>query len=386
MLMPAACGLYWNKLHRMRPPKLWEGVDDDVKNLSMRDKRTALTPATPSSDDDRPASRIDSGNGLKRTLSAVVEQDAKRIANLRSRLAAPRSALSNAVRAIPMTSPPRASTSASRSVRNARWNVDAQAGASSPGGWAEPMHSTAPQSDTFNPVNESPNTAIRRILGSGAPAQSLDLPLSDDGLMTKSADPAAFNWDTDLSAFFDVEGFSLEADPAQGRSPPAEPTDFHRALSSGARRRREATAIEDEDVLSQLFNRTSSVGNLDSSPAPFDFSQLPPSSPPAMPSDLPHSALLLSSPDNSPMGFSRFDRELLQRISPDKKSSLKHSFTPIDEKIDLTYHDENGYDALHELFGKMQEGQGEMASSAAVAEDLVGGEDLLALLSSSFGA
>jgi len=373
----------------MRPPTLWEGVEDDPRSLAKRDKTTGMTPApTPSSHNDRPASRIDSGGGFKRTLSAVVEQDAQRIASLRYRPSAPKSSLNQSHKAIPMTSPPRASTSASRSMRNVRWNGNAHAGASSPGGWAEPMHPGVPQSDNFNPVNESPNTAIRRILGTEIPMQSLEMPLSDDGTMSRPTDAATFNWDTDLSAFFDVEGFSLDSDPAQGRSPPAEPTKFHRALSSAARRRREETATEDEDALSQLLNRASSIG-LESSPIPFDFSQLPPSSPPVMPNDLPHSALLLSSPDNSPMGYSPLDRELTYRISPEKRSGLHQSFMPNDEKSNLDYadpHHQGNYDAFHELLGRMQDADGSMMSSAGMAEGLVGGDDLLALLNSSFNA
>jgi hypothetical protein len=121
---------------------------------------------------------------------------------------------------------------------------------------------------------------------------SLDLPLSDDA---PSADNTVnntnnnsgdgnntFDWSTDLSAFFDVEGYALNH-PSNGPAPSIK------------------TETDEDDSLSQLFNRTSSA-MIESSPSlvPFDFSQLPPSSPP-MPSDLPHSALLLSSPDLSPL-------------------------------------------------------------------------------------
>ena len=376
LICSAACGLYWNKLRQMRPPKLWSGVDDDVKNQVNRDKKTmSVTPC-------KPAPRIDTSSGLKRTLSTVVEQDAKRIASLRVRSSG-KSSLNRSSTPRPLTSPPRGSNSASRSVRNARWNVLAQAGASSPLGWAEPMQPIFPQSDSFDPVNESPNTAIRRILGSDMTLQSLELPLSDDGTILRPTDRTSFNWDPDLSDFFDVERFSLDADPAQGRPPAPQTTDFHRALPSGARRRREGIPTEDDDVLSQLFNRTSSNGNLESSPAPFDFSQLPPSSPPMMPTDLPHSALLLSSPDNSPMEFSPLDR--YQRISPDKKSRLHFSFTPSAKKTNLQSRENNqgNYDSFHELLGKFQDGDGSMVSSVGAAEGLLGDEDLFALLNSS---
>ena len=262
------------------------------------------------------------------------------------------------------------------------------------------MHHQLPQSDNFNPISESPNTAIRRILGNGMPMQSLDMPLSDDGCTHRPTDGSNIDWGTDLSAYFDVEGFSQPTDPTHGRSPPPETTEFHRALSSGSRRRREQTSTDDDDVLSQLFNPTSSAGNLGSSPSPFDFSALPPSSPPEMHDDLPHSALLLSSPDNSPMGFSPLDREFTFRISPEKEktSNLKHSFTPVDEKTSLDFlakHSGNeepvSYDALQGWLGKMSEEDVRVVSSAGEAEGLVdegneGDDDLFALLGPSFGA
>ena len=374
----------------MRPPTLWESVDC----VAQRDKKTGMTSTTrPSSDNDPPASRIDvaGGNGLRRSLSSVVEQDAKRIAELRSRPSAPRSHLNQSTKAIPMTSPRRGSTSASRSVRNVRWNAGAHAGASSPGGWAEPMGPVVPRSDDFNPVNESPNTAIRRIFGTDGRIQSLDLPLSDDGMTSRAAQPTNFDWSTDLSAFFDVEAFSLDSQPARGRSPAPETTRFHHALSSGARRRREETATEDDDAISQLFNGNSSVGNVaSSSPPAFDFSQLPPSSPPMMPNDLPHSALLLSSPDTSSIGFSPLDREILPRFSPEKKSNLKHSFTPDDQPLDpdaeyFVHHDHEKYDALSEFLEKMHDPDETLVSSAGVADGMMGG-DMFQLLDPSFSA
>lgn len=318
-----------------------------------KDKKPGSTPIpmTPVAATDHPASRMDSG-GFKRTLSAVVEQDAKRIASLRTRPSINvKSGLSQSSKPVPMTSPPRAT----RSMRNQRWNGDAQAGASSPGGWMEPMHGTnqvAAVTDDFNPVSESPNTTIRRILGtSNQPVQSLDLPLSDD----KPTDQV--EWSTNLSAFFDVEGFSTDQ-ATHGRSPTPETTDFHRALSSGARKKREqglrrtysvAETETDDDVISQLFNRTSSAGIGSSSPAPFDFSQLPPSSPPvSLSSDLPHSALLLSSPDLSSPSFSGSPLDqpitttattttynITRRWTPEKKSSLlRQSFIPGMTKVE----------------------------------------------------
>ncbi|WWD17083.1 hypothetical protein CI109_101520 [Kwoniella shandongensis] len=495
-----ACGLYWNKMGAMRPPTLWGDVDDDPNYRPRKDKKAAAAARSssgtvmPSSEPDIPAERIDkaharSSEGFKRTLSAVVEQDAKRIAGLRHKVPMPKSTLQQSTKPVPMTSPPRGSTSAAKSLRNAKWNGDAVAGASSPGGWMEPMHqsisSSGQKRDNFNPVNqnESPASTIRRMFGPGSstnnnttpvPAsdaniQTLDMPLSDDGNNPKA--DTQVEWHTDLSAFFDVDGFSMPpatnhettlANRTHGISPPAGPTDFHRALSSGARRRREAAkhngsssstssaartahvatdpTTDEDDVLSQLFNRTSSVGMESSSPAPFDFSQLPPSSPPLsmVGSDhLPHSALLLSSPDESPNHFSPMDMKttpgksrLRHSISASAVEGISHNNNAQEQSLDFEdiqrmlnniasghgnghghgynghpqAHSQGGekgtpgstisgqethtpsYDMLHELFGKMTEGSAQhgesslMPSSAAEAEGVVGGEDIFALL------
>lgn len=313
-------------MRAMRPPPLWDGVDEDVYRKKKDDEEVsrasridhvARTPSglpaplarmTASS----PAS---SSGGFKRTLSAVVNQDAKRIAAMKSTSSIGPSALSQSHKPAPMTSPLRSRSTAPTmpshhhvekpSVRNTKWNDNPAVAASSPGGWVEPMHPAAPPSDNFNPLpptpkrqgramppipEESPNTAIRRILGTDANMPSLDLPLSDDAPSANnvvsnngtngSTNP--FDWGTDLSAFFDVEGYALNH-PSNGAVPSIK------------------TETDEDDALSQLFNRTSSA-MIESSPSvvPFDFSQLPPSSPP-MPSDLPHSALLLSSPDLSPL-------------------------------------------------------------------------------------
>ncbi|WVF71231.1 hypothetical protein IAT40_006031 [Kwoniella sp. CBS 6097] len=398
-----ACGLYWNKMGAMRPPTLWGDVDDDPKDRPRKDKKnlaaarqqqsSSSAAPMPVSEPDIPAVRMDkpttttrttssSDGGFKRTLSSVVEQDAKRIAASRIKAPLPKSNLQQVTKPVPMSSPPRGSTSATKSLRNAKFG-GAEVAASSPGagpsGWAEPSLSTnakvssrqQPMSDNFHtdPIQESPASAMRRVFGqvghggaasnSDANMQTLDMPLSDDdkGNDQPKMNNAQVDWGTDLSAFFDVDGFSMPQANASahahahahgettlshrthGISPPAGPTDFHRALSTGTRHRRRDGATkssssavtahvatdpstEEDDVLSQLFNRTSSVG-VSSSPVPFDFSALPPSSPPVsvLGSDLPHSALLLSSPDNSPVGFSPLDHP---RTTPGK-SRLRHS-------------------------------------------------------------
>ena len=336
-----ACGLYKNRHGHMRPPSMWEGVEDEVKTLRLGGK----TPAPqPSSEMDMPATRLDSV--FKRTLSAAVDKDAERIASLR-KPSIPRPTQMNKIttRSGPMTSPPRGSASVAKGVRNTSRTFEARP-ASSPGGYALPASEPVTQQHQqitkveeidFDP-NESPNTAIRRILGTNIPLESLEMPLSDDGRETGHS----LDWSaTDISTYFDVGSFEMSAGPHGARAlrSPSPPPPFHRTSSSAASKRRAYThhqpsENEEDDVLSQLFNRTSSIGPIDSSPAPFDFSQLPPSSPPASthgPSsdiDLGHSHLLLSSPSSvSPLGVSPMDRNG-NRVSPDKKSSLNKSFTP----------------------------------------------------------
>lgn len=343
-----ACGLYKNRHGHMRPPSMWEGVEDEVKTLRLGGGKT---PAPhPSSEMDMPATRLDSA--FKRTLSAAVDKDAQRIASLR-KPSIPRPTQMS-TRSGPMTSPPRGSASAAKGVRNTSRTFDTRP-ASSPGGYALPAsdadqatHSqvTKVEQVEFDP-NESPNTVIRRILGTDIPLQSLEMPLSDDGRETPAH---SLDWSaTDISTYFDVGSFEMSAGPNGARAlrSPSPPPPFHRTSSSAASKRRAYThhhqpseSDKEDDVLSQLFNRTSSIGPLDSSPAPFDFSQLPPSSPPVSthgPSsdiadladlELGHSHLLLSSPSSvSPLGISPIDRNG-NRVSPDKKSGLKHSFTP----------------------------------------------------------
>lgn len=386
-------------MRAMRPPTLWEGIDEDVKQL----KRDSMTQNQ--TEQQAPiASRIDAQSGpskqtlapgfspgassFKRTLTTVVEQDAKRIAAMKMNKPAVPSGLKSVITsspvlrssthaAGPMTSPPRGPGGGSKGVRNTKWNTDSAMAQSSPGGWNDTANARAAPSDNFNPipataaptapqttpkklappmqttpkrrsprhmsqaeknehmmsVDESPNTAIRRILGTDAAIQSLQMPLSDDGEDDSAGRTRQlggsmdndYDWNTDISSFFDVEGFTTNQTSFQ---------DHHRRLNAyGSGReddlRSEATSANEDDVLSQLFNRTSSV-MMESSPSsiPFDFSQLPPSSPPmSHPSDLPHSALLLSSPDLSPFDTTLSSGSLSKKVSP-AKSSGKASNTP----------------------------------------------------------
>ena len=328
----------------MRPPSMWQGVDETPKTLGPRG----------SSSSDKPASRIDAaqasalsrtsaGNGLKRTLSVAVEQDAKRIAQMKVK---PKASLDNVrIKAIPASSPVRPpAESRNMTHSNAQWNQ--QAPASSPGWRGSAAHppQDPPETtgDNFDPVQRSlsnmihdtPNTTIRKILGplSSATAPARGQPLSDGSEMGQAANimssAAEIDWGVDLSQFFNLEGFSLpqdtlmQADYTQALGNPHADSTGHVPSDFEASRndvQPHGMSEGSDDVISQLFNRTSSVGYDSSSPARFDFSTLPPSSPPMIPSDLPHSALLLSSPDMSPW----------ERKTSPAKSSIKSSYTPL---------------------------------------------------------
>ncbi|WWC61972.1 uncharacterized protein I303_104558 [Kwoniella dejecticola CBS 10117] len=368
-----ACGLYWNKMGSMRPPTLWGDVDDDPKDRPRKDKKSGATggpgpsttahresSAVPKSEPDIPATRIDKpvarahDHVFKRTLSSVVEEDAKRIAalkqhaqNLRKPFA--KSNLQQTSRPVPMSSPPRGSASATKSLRADRWND--QTAASSPIRWNDHRsHSDQAKtahSDNFHTDPVEPAQPAHQH-NKHTTAQTLDMPLSDDTPAEnhKVQNQQQINWGTDLSAFFDVDGFSMPPShtldqKTYGISPDVgPPTEFQRALSAEARKLRKqnqsqssnstvggqlrSDGTEEDDVLSQLFNRTSSVGPMESSPQPFDFSALPPSSPPVSSiGDLPHSALLLSSPDNSPLNPTDFSPMDVKGTTPGK-SRLRH--------------------------------------------------------------
>nr|XP_019011168.1 uncharacterized protein I206_04480 [Kwoniella pini CBS 10737]OCF49949.1 hypothetical protein I206_04480 [Kwoniella pini CBS 10737] len=472
-----ACGLYWNKMGSMRPPTLWGDVDDDPKDRPRKDKKATSSagpgPSTtahrqlsipPTSEPDIPAVRIDkpatraNDHGFKRTLSSVVEEDAKRIAALNHhvhlRKPLPKSNLHQTTKPVPMSSPPRGSTSATKSLREHKWDAD-QGAASSPVRWTDhnQLRSNT-KSDNFHtdPIEPPNNNAQPDQENQTKNVQTLDMPLSDDTPaetqkiqaphQQQQQQQQQINWGTDLSAFFDVEGFSMP--PAHtldqktyGISPDVgPPTEFQRALSAEARKMRKqnqsgpsssgtghlkSDGTEEDDVLSQLFNRTSSVGPIESSPHPFDFSALPPSSPPVSSmGDLPHSALLLSSPDNSPLNANDFSPMDIKSNTPGK-SRLRHSIsanaiqqnqipqmdyndfqkmldnlstqhTPVGEnKENINPSNQlqgNGYDMLNEIFGKLDQNQinQQATSSVGQADDLIGGgngvgvDDIFAML------
>ena len=220
--------------------------------------------------------------------------------------------------------------------------------ASSPG-WRgsashTPPEAPQPDGDDFNPVQRSassavidtPNTTIRKILGPlSSPAMGRDQAQalsdgSDVGQANKNMMSSAteIDWGVDLSQFFNLDGFSLPPDTlaqsdytqALVQRPTASTghvqSDFEPSHNDA---QPHGMSEGSDDVISQLFNRTSSVGYDSSSPARFDFSTLPPSSPPMIPSDLPHSALLLSSPDMSPW----------ERKTSPAKSTIKSAYTPL---------------------------------------------------------
>jgi len=369
----------------MRPPAMWDGVDDEIK--------PARLVAMPSSDIDLPAQRLDTG--FKRTMSTVVEQDAKRIASRKP----------VASRTTPMTSPPRGSRSVAKTARHSSSRIQQQPAASSPGPFTNHSRAPAPQRQleqafVFNP-DDSPNTTLNKIIGASMPMQSLDMPLSDDG-----REKAQIPW-TNNTNNNNNERFEMSAGPhgATSLKSPSPPPKFTRTSSTASKRfqhhHQPSGGTDEDDVLSQLFNRTSSIGPLGSSPAPFDFSQLPPSSPPASngPSsdidlELGHSAMLLSSPDISPASS---DSHHTKKVSPEKKSNLNQSFTPGDLNLnnDVKGQGPPSYDYdIEELWSKLQSQYDQQhpqgtESSGQIAEGLlcqsqgqVGEDDFLALFNS----
>lgn len=316
-----ACGLYYNKTKTMRPPTLWSTIPADPPSEPSEPQPIAPSP------------------GFKRTLTQVAESDARRIANGKARQT--RAGTRAPKAAGPMTSPPRAPAAAAR-VRNAKFAESAAAAASSPGGWAQPPSEA--------------KTPARRPLADTE--QNLAMPLSDD-------QPAPA-WNSQSGAFFDVDGFSMKpgtTTPGPSVKPHPSPrrhseADVSSVVRSRAQEQTDPAASSEDDVFSQLFQRTSSVASLDAlslASSPFDFSQLPPSSPPALPSNLPHSALLLSSPSGSPAHQSPLDPSPrdseCSKVSP--ASGLRHSMTPHDEDKENKSRDEKAQ--LQDLINKLSD-------------------------------
>lgn len=318
-----ACGLYYNKKMEPRPPSMWQSDENGIVRGRGRTKAS-----------DRA--------GFKRTLTQAAEQDADRIANSRraTRGKGGKAPVSRA-KAVPQTSPARGSAPLPRSVRVA---AATSVAASSPGPW-QAAESTTPIGDPGSSAGEP-----------SKPMQSLAMPLSDDG--SGHNESQAMQWTDDLSAFFNVDGFAMapgnEASPS--RSPvrnisSADARNASSALRNHVMAQPTSDAVEasDDDVFSELFNRTSSFGQYQSSPTPFDFSQLPPSSPPAIPGSLPHS-LLFSSPSGSPVDPS--PRSVESKTSP-HRSGLRNEVTLHDDKAD-------GDENIHELLHKLASGNSEL--------------------------
>jgi hypothetical protein len=194
------------------------------------------------------------------------------------------------------------------------------------------------------------------------------MPLSDDG--PGAATPSTANWNQDLSAFFDVDGFTTAPGATSKLSPAFRESEVNGVSSviriKEAQDSGNPPATSEDDVFSQLFQRTSSMGFDASSHAssPFDFSQLPPSSPPSLPSNLPHSALLLSSPSASPHEYSPSDST--GKVSPARSGSgLRNELAKGDNP--------EGDAALQELLSKFGAGNADNGSM---------NEELLALFNS----
>jgi hypothetical protein len=297
-----ACGLWLNKQGSMRPKEYWTtGTDEPVRRgrTALKAKQEASAAAAKE-------------RSLKRTLTSVAESDARRIAERKATPKVPAAATRIAAKTAPMTSP--LVTAPKIAARNARLAAPAAAAATSPG-WrpepAAPAPSSTPAAPTPTPA---PAAATAAGAGAGASMPSLAMPLSDDGPgPSTTAHPV--NWNGDLS-FFDVDGFAMgtagagPSTSANNGTRPSELMGVSSALRSAGDAEWKQDVASEDDVFSQLFQRTSSAGDIHMSHlsshegSPFDFSQLPPSSPPALPSNLPHSALLLSSPSGSPLAYS----------------------------------------------------------------------------------
>lgn len=330
-----ACGLYYQKRNEARPASMWQNEDSGVVRGRGRTKAS-----------DRA--------GFKRTLTQVAEKDSDRINNRRKATTTRAKTPAPRARAEPQTSPPRPSVPLPRSVRVAA-AATSVGGMSSPGGWQDEFSGT--------PMHYGGNSAG---FTHHRPMPSLAMPLSDDGTGQNDAQP--LQWHEDITAFFNVDGgFNMgagaEASPSRSPAQPISSMDA-RNVSSALRNTMmapptsDAVEASEDDILSELFNRTSSFGRSSSlgrtssfgrsssfgeygsSPSQqnkFDFSQLPPSSPPAIPSNLPHSALLFSSPSDSPADPSpRLDGK-----SPNK-SGLRN---------ELALNDKDGN--IHEILSKL---------------------------------
>ncbi|KAI9639319.1 uncharacterized protein MKK02DRAFT_39617 [Dioszegia hungarica] len=356
-----ACGLYWNQRKEMRPPALWSAVDDDVTERPRSTNPKPIIPRNPpihltaraaaAAGKGKAGSASSSTATFKRTLSAVVEEDAKRIASRRPSSTTPavRSNLNparNAPAPAPATSP--AQSTRAKTMRNASWkNPQGNQVASSPGGWVNPDARAVTASEAFEPVASSAAQPASGSRGFNTQSgiQSLQLPQSEDQFQI------AGNWDTDHSTLFDFEAFEQRNDKAEGshhghQQPLRRSPRKHIPRSHG---HGHGHAPSDTDPLSGFYPTSTAPGP--SSPrSNFDFSALPPSSPPFIPGAAnyhvlgPHAnaqgggiaSLLMSSPDFSPsslFGPSPTDSNGVPvRLTPEKnKSGLRNSFTPIQE-------------------------------------------------------
>ncbi|WVQ73919.1 hypothetical protein IAR50_003500 [Cryptococcus sp. DSM 104548] len=376
-----ACGLYWNKIGAMRPSTLWGDEDEEAR------ARNKLGAGSGIASFDRPAANANSHGqeSFKRTLSAAVNQDAERIARHKGRAGASKLGA--------MTSPPRGSASASKS-----FSVRQGAVVSSPGRQlGEFDESFEPEASETSPRDASVARPGPKSVPHPEPLkhnplvdsniQTLNLPLSDDGPQGNSGGHVE-EWNDQVSAFFDVEGFSM-APPTEGlldhrrnhnvhhgphRSIPVHATsssiiDNHMPTDS---------SLEEDTVLSELFNRTSSMA--ESSPIAFDFSQLPPSSPPlsVLSSDaLPHSALLLSSPMKKHSPSVSGQTPSVSGLTPVDGNRLPQSASKLRNEVD----DDNGmglYDEIMKSMGGLGAGQEGETSSASAQLHETSGEDILA--------
>ncbi|TYJ57759.1 hypothetical protein B9479_001613 [Cryptococcus floricola] len=373
-----ACGLYWNKAGTMRPANLWVADDDEESRAAGK------LPASATGHLNQPTVRSinRSQESFKRTLSAAVNQDAERLARHKGRQV-------STSKLGPMTSPPRGSASASNSFRQS-------AAASSPGknlgvfdeSFEAEESNASPKDAPVLPKSVPHPQPLRHNAPVDSTIQTLNLPLSDDGPHGQNSGQVE-EWNDQMSAFFDVEGFSMAPmtdgllDHRQSISihGPHRSIPIHATSSSMIDNHMPTdSSLEEDTVLSELFNRTSSMA--ESSPIAFDFSQLPPSSPPlsVLSSDaLPHSALLLSSP--------------MKKYSPSVSGQTPSAsgLTPVDanrllqsnSKLRNEVEDDNGmglYDEIMKSMGGMAGGVDKEGETSSVSAQLheTSGEDIFA--------
>jgi hypothetical protein len=336
--MVAACGIYWNVHKRMRPKELWgrskKGKRDSLTDKENQPQSSDMAPLpkedgsvvqTPSRDDivtsrssnkgvspratELAALRTRRAEAFKRTMSAIVEREAERIkakralashsdgksghkatssrANATSSLSRPTETAAFTSHAMYLHAPSmlQPGTSMPNGALPTGLSADVLTCSPSANTWTEALGSLGISGEKEGFDRELFHAAIRQLAAAEA-----------EGVPTLQEDA-----DVDLSAWFKFSqsqstSASQETVKSGGGNDALDNDDDPFAFF-------DALLPEDTDTSAAVVEAT------DPSPerSPFDFSQLPPSSPPITTRDLQHSAysaLLLSSPGTSPNGLS----------------------------------------------------------------------------------